>query len=126
MNRNIEVINENLWAVNQYYVKGGYVKELVTLPGCSPEKEDACLTEDGILILNKASPVYEVCKGLMIRIIPYSDDLLKSIYELGEKIQNPDPYEFMYFHVIGWEIKRREVKADYMKNYTKPKRKKGR
>jgi len=85
MNRNIEVINENLWAVNQYYVKGGYVKELVTLPGCSPEKEDACLTEDGILILNKASPVYEVCKGLMIRIIPYSDDLLKSIYELGEK-----------------------------------------
>lgn len=121
MNNNIEVINDNLWAVNQYYVKNGYVRELVTFPGCSAEKEDACLRDDGVLILNKASPVYEICKKLMIRIMPYSDDLLKDIYELGEKIADHDPYEFMYFHIIGWEIKRREVQADYMKNYPKTK-----
>lgn len=28
MNKNIEVINENLWAVNYNYVKVGYIQEL--------------------------------------------------------------------------------------------------
>lgn len=123
MNRNIEVINENLWAVNQYFVKEGYIKELVTLPECSPEKEDACLKEDGVLILNKASPVYEVCKKLMIRIMPYSDEKLKGAFEQMATVENPDAYEFMYYHVLGWEIKRREVQADYLKNCTKRKKK---
>lgn len=33
MNGNIEVVNENLWCVNQHYVHAGYIKELTLLPG---------------------------------------------------------------------------------------------
>ena len=124
MNGNIEVINENLWAVNQYFVKEGYIQELETLPECYPEKEDACLTTDGILILNKDSPVYEVCKNLMIRIMSYSDATLKDIFEIMSAVEKPDPYEFLYCGVIGWEIKRRKVKTEYIENHTKNKRKK--
>ena len=32
MNRNIEVINENLYAVNMQYVKAGYIAEMKIIP----------------------------------------------------------------------------------------------
>lgn len=36
MNENIEVVNENLWCVNQYHVQAGFIKELTLLPGTTP------------------------------------------------------------------------------------------
>ncbi len=55
MNGNIEVVNENLWCVNQHYVHAGYIKELTLLPGTSLDKE-IYLTNQGILVLNTAAP----------------------------------------------------------------------
>lgn len=46
MNRNIEVVNENLWCVNQYHVQAGFIKELTLLPGTTPDKE-IFLTDQG-------------------------------------------------------------------------------
>ena len=74
MNRNIEVINENLWAVNQYYVKQGFIQELKILPNKTPELYDISLTNQGILVLNKAAYSYEVTKLLVIRIMRHTDE----------------------------------------------------
>lgn len=53
MNSNIEVISENLWAVNFEYVKNGYIKELKFNHNTSIDRL-AVLTDDGKMILNKA------------------------------------------------------------------------
>lgn len=120
MNRNIEVINENLWAVNQYYVKVGYIKELKNLPSKKPEKHGISLTNQGILILNTADPVYSITRKLLLRIMEHSDEQLQfAVHEIRE-VQEPDGYEKMYLNVLEWEIKRRFVKAEYLKSLPKP------
>ena len=53
MNSNIEVINENLWAVNFNYVKNDYIQELKLKEGTSVDRL-AVLTDDGKIVLNKA------------------------------------------------------------------------
>lgn len=92
MNKNIEVINENLWAVNQQYVKLGYIKELSTLPGMSPETKPISLTEQGILVLNTVDPVYDITRKLLIRIMQHSDEQLQDAYEKMQKVKEPDAY----------------------------------
>ena len=65
MNRNIEVVNENLWCVNQYHVQAGFIKELTLLPGTTPDKE-IFLTDQGILVLNTAAPAYEITRKMLL------------------------------------------------------------
>lgn len=119
MNGNIEVINENLWAVNQHYVQAGYIKELTTLPGKSPEIKSISLTDTGVLILNTADPAYDISRKLLLKIMEHSDEQLKFAYNKMHHIKNPDTYEKMYLNVLGWEIKRRCVKADYLSSLPK-------
>ncbi len=120
MNGNIEVINEHLWAVNQEYVKAGYIKEIASLPGNTPEKNNISLTDQGILILNKNAPSYDVTRKLVIRVMGHTDDQLNFAHEKMLKVEKPDAYEKMYLNVLGWEIKRRCVRADYLKSQSKP------
>lgn len=120
MNKNIEVINENLWAVNQQYVKQGYIQDLTNLPGTSPELQDISLTNDGIMILNKCSPIYDVLRKFVPRIMEHTDDQLKAAHEKMQKVKKPDAYEKMYLGVLGWEIKRRCVKAEYIASLPVP------
>lgn len=68
MNGNIEVVNENLWCVNQHYVHAGYIKELTLLPGTSLDKE-IYLTNQGILVLNTAAPAYEITRKMLLRVM---------------------------------------------------------
>ncbi len=120
MNKNIEVINENLWAVNQHYVKNGYIKELSNLEGFNPELHDANLTNDGILILNTCSPVYDTLKKITVRVMEKADDELQVAHKSMQSISNPDGYEKMYLSVLGWEIKRRCVRAEYLESLPTP------
>lgn len=57
MNKNIEVINENLWAVEFEYVKMGFIKEFTfnKVNG----SDYATLTQDAKIILNKNKPIYK-------------------------------------------------------------------
>ncbi|BCJ92841.1 hypothetical protein acsn021_04100 [Anaerocolumna cellulosilytica] len=114
MNQNIEVINKNLWAVNQEYVRQGFIKELSILPGSNPESKDASLSNDGKLILNKSSPMYDTLSKFVPRVMDMADDILQDTYEKMKKIQTPDNYEKLYLSVLGWEIKRRHVRAEYL------------
>ena len=115
MNKNIEVINENLWAVNSAYIKMGYIPELVPLAeGDISKNPYASLTNDGILILKSESEFYPILKNLMQRIMQHTNkQLLYAILKM-RSISEPDAYEKMYLNVLDWEIKRRYVKAIYL------------
>lgn len=53
MNGNIEVINENLWAVNMQYVKEGYIEELQLIPNTQIGQIN--LSNAGRIILDSGS-----------------------------------------------------------------------
>lgn len=115
MNANIDIIQEDLVAVNFNYIDIGYIRDFSILPGASINGKDASLSEDGVIILNKNSPVYEVLLKIMPRVMSKSDELLKiSIQEFDNKSELDD-YERFYRCILGWEIKRRSVKVDYLK-----------
>lgn len=121
MNKNIEVINENLWAVNSAYIRMGLIQELVPLSeGITSENPYASLTNDGILILKNESEFYPILKNLMQRIMGHSDEQLKFAEDKMRKVSEQDAYEKMYLNVLEWEIKRRCVKADYLSSQPKP------
>lgn len=121
MNKNIEVINENLWAVNSAYIRMGLIQELVPLSeGITSENPYASLTNDGILILKNESEFYPILKNLMQRIMGHSDEQLNFAVDKMRKVSEPDAYEKMYLNVLEWEIKRRCVKADYLSSQPKP------
>ena len=121
MNRNIEVINENLWAVNSAYIRMGYIQELVPLSeGITSKNPYASLTNDGILILKTESEFYPILKNLMQRIMGHSDEQLNFAVDKMQKVSKPDAYEKMYLNVLEWEIKRRCVKAEYLSSQPKP------
>lgn len=121
MNKNIEVISENLYAVNSAYIKMGYIQEFVPL---SKDVTDgnpyASLTDDGILILKKESEFYPILKKLLLRIMEHSDEQLNFALDKMRKVSEPDAYEKMYLNVLEWEMKRRCVKVEYLSSQLKP------
>lgn len=56
MNGNIEIINENLWAVNMQYVKEGYIEELQLIPNTQIGQIN--LSNAGRIILDSGSRAY--------------------------------------------------------------------
>ena len=55
MNKNIEVITENLWAVNYSFVKMNFIKEL-SFNNSGDVFALAGLTNDGKIVMNKDLP----------------------------------------------------------------------
>ena len=119
MNQNIEVINENLWAVNSSYIRMGYIQELTPLPEQS-DNPYVSLTNEGIMILKKESEFYPILKKLLVKIMGHSDEQLTCAVQKMRKVSKPDAYEKMYLNVLEWEIKRRCVKAEYLSSQPKP------
>lgn len=119
MNGNIEVVNENLWCVNQHYVHAGYIKELTLLPGTSLDKE-IYLTNQGILVLNTAAPALKSQERCCCVLWGHTDEQLEYAWQKMQKVETPDAYANMYLNVLEWEIKRRCVKAEYIASLPKP------
>lgn len=138
MNKNIEVINENLWAVDFEYIKQGWIQGLTFIV---PKPSDsACFTNDGKLILNKKHDLYkDICKltkiimkfrdeqlgteegyHFFIKIlVPKAEDLNEQAFE---KFINSDLLKYtrkLYDQLSDLEIRRRVVHAEYIKNNKK-------
>lgn len=64
MNGNIEVINENLWAVNMQYVKEGYIEELQLIPNTQIGQIN--LSNAGRIILDSGSRAYPALKKMFL------------------------------------------------------------
>lgn len=82
MNSNIEVINENLWAVNFNYVKNDYIQELKLKEGTSVDRL-AVLTDDGKIVLNKAVD-YSVYVPFLKAVMTLDEELntMKGFYKV--------------------------------------------
>lgn len=112
MNRNIEVINENLWAVNMQYLKEGYIEELKLIPDV--EIGQINLSNTGKIILDSGARAYPALKKMFLIFMQKpTDELMKTM-----KMPKRDSLDGLCENVIGWELKRRCVKAEYMKNLT--------
>lgn len=120
MNPNIEVILPELWAVNSQWIRQGWIKELTPVPGLKDStNEYASLTDDGILILKKESDFYPVLRQIVPRIMQHTDQELQICnYTMNKQIMLDD-YERMYLNVMQWEIKRREIRCEYLNNHPK-------
>ncbi len=113
MNRNIEVINENLWVVNMQYVRLGYIQDLKVN---SDAPDQIYLSNEGRIILDSGSKVCPALVKLFVKCMDKSTEELEQMM----KMQVRDSFEGLLQNVVGWEIKRRCVKADYMKSLPNP------
>lgn len=113
MNQNIEVINQQLWAVRFNYLR--YMPEL----GYSGNYDDAdqktaCYTNDGKLVLNKSHEAYHELKQLIQRIMKNNDrELENKIAYMRSKVR--DPFDEMYLFALDLEVRRRLISKEYVK-----------
>lgn len=138
MNKNIKVINKNLWVVNFDYVKLGYIQGL---PFTRENSSDiVTLTQDGLLVLNSNEDYQSILKYL-IPIMKLSDDLIGTdkgfnvFIEnlLSKKIQTPESgvgqliekyhlqnVKKVYHRFSDIEKQRRIIQKEYIKGNKKP------
>lgn len=138
MNPNIQVITENLWAVNFQYVKMEYIQELNFTHVENGENKIACIKEDGIIVLNKEFsnvlhsfiPFLKEVMTLKDKDLHTKQGFCKVMRSLVPKAANLPDSKIMNFvwkenpniwttyrNACNWEKERREVEKAYMKKH---------
>jgi hypothetical protein len=132
MNKNIEIINDNLYLVNYEYVKAGFVKECSFVKDC----DLVCITNDGKFILNKgdrygtlAVPMlkqimkledpslfsdegFYICTRGILRLPDYSNEDIEDLLRKNEALDSIQSYKAL----CTWEKQRREVLKESKKS----------
>lgn len=132
MNKNIKVINDNLWLVDFQYIMMGYIKEITFIN--AKEDDPMCLTNDGKLVLNSSikdcnrmiplieaimkiptnelnmkKGFIEVTKMLIPVIGDYTDE---KVLQLTDKPTFKST-KLLYDTFCRWEVQRRLLKLEY-------------
>lgn len=136
MNKNIEVINENLWAVNYNYVKVGYIQELTFNHMDNPDRL-ACITNDGKIVLNKEYD-YSVYVPFLEAVMNMDDSELDTKHGFCNVIRTLTKHEevsdqeimkmiwsdstltmnwTIYQNLCNWERARRKAAKEYCKKH---------
>lgn len=98
------------------YVKEGYIEEPKFITTADKEKADQIyLSNTGIIILDSGAKAYPALKKLFLMFMQKSTDELLKIM----KMPKSDSLDGLCENVVGWEIKRRCVMAEYMKSLPK-------
>lgn len=121
MNKNIEMITPELFAVHSEWIRAGYIKELKPIP----EKDinqirQIMLTNKGILVIDKSSKLYPALKRLFPVVQKMDQGKLEKIIELNQDMEKLSPLDDLWVNVVGWELKRRSVRESYLQNNSKP------
>lgn len=103
MNKNIEVINENLWGVNFHHLH-----MIQDLEYSGSVDEAASLTNDGIIVLNAGHELYQTFKLCFQRMMAKTDKDLDE-YKQYMKDKNRDGYDIAFKYCVDAEIKRRQI-----------------
>jgi hypothetical protein len=114
MNSNIDIINDNLWAVNMSYVKQGYIKELQLLPNVS-KLGNVEMTTQGIILLDKSSELFPALKFVFLKAMTKTNKELQDILSECPSAEN-DRLCDLLISAVDWEVKRRCVKEEYEKS----------
>lgn len=135
MNKNIEVINENLWAVNYSFVKMNFIKEL-SFNNSGDVFALAVLTNDGKIVMNKDLP-YAVYVPFLKAIMQMKDseiDTKHGFCNVIRTLTNSDKSDQEIMHLIwsdstltmnwtiyqnfcNWERARRKVAKEYARKH---------
>lgn len=118
MNRNIEVITPDLWAVHKEYIQAGYIRELRHIQNTRLEQIN--LSNTGIIILDKGSKHYSILKKMFPAAMKMNQADLEGVIEKYGDMQNLNPVTDEWVNVVGWEIKRRCIRAEYLKSIPRP------
>ncbi|MED3553997.1 hypothetical protein [Cytobacillus praedii] len=108
MNKNIEVINDNLWAVKFSlipYIPGIDYKPDTTIPAFM---EPCRLAEDGLLLLNKEHQNYSLLKDSFQKLAKKNYTWLKKEVKRGSRIRSKNEVQTFYYNMIHIELERRE------------------
>ena len=107
MNKNIEVINDHLWAVKFSYIP--YIEEIVYKPDpCKPAyTEYAMVTTEGLVILNKDRRGYNSLKAIFMNVMKKSDRQLK--FEIEHTVEKKTDYQVTCAAARLFEIERRSI-----------------
>lgn len=137
MNSNIEILDENLWAVNFQYVKNDYIQEL-TFNNMQSTDRLAVLTDDGKIVLNKEFdysayvPFLEAVMTLDASELNTKQGFCKVIRILVPKIKDWSDKQIMQFiwadksitanwtiyqNLCKWESERRKVERNWKKQH---------
>lgn len=120
MNPNVQMVNENLWVVNFEHVRLKWIEGLDFLNGSDDRIKYAALTQDGKLVVNKATEHCNNIKLMMNRLMQRSDgelaDMLINLQRMV-KLPHQDKYEEFLLCMVQWEIKRRSVQNEYIKKH---------
>ena len=103
MNKNIEVINENLWGVNFQHLH--LIQELEYSGSVD---EAASITNDGIIVVNAGHESYITLKYFFLRMMKKTDQELIQ-HEQYMKDKDRDGYDRIFKYCVDAEIKRRQV-----------------
>lgn len=139
MNKNIEVINENLWAVDFEYIKQGWMKGLSFNEHHSSDYYG--FTQDGKIVLNKNQSNYKEYlkmlniimkfkddqlgteKGflLFVRIfVPKADNLSDDVFKKFIQTAQLEQVQELFNALSNLERIRRTIYAEYIKGIKKP------
>lgn len=109
MNKNIEVINEKLWAVNFSLIQ--YIKEISYTPDPYYEayKEFGRMLDDkAVVLLNKDHAGYQLTKQFLLKAMRYSNSKLKRKIKQLSGIKYKTPIELLSNATYMVELERRE------------------
>ena len=111
MNKNIEIINPELWAVK--FDISNKVDGIDFENNPPSRKEGGRISSEGILVLNKDYAGYEFLKRFMAGLINDTNEQL----QLKKKIAStPGKQQFIPLNFINTEIQRRKTKGVWLKD----------
>ncbi len=107
MNKNIEVINEKLWAVRFSYLD--YIQEISIKPDPSiPLHEElGRIAPGGLMILNKDHPGFEILKGMFPKLMKKNQKQLDKELMNSLLFKTKTDYEALYYSMLRVEKERR-------------------
>jgi hypothetical protein len=108
LNKNIEVINKNLWAVKFSFLP--FISEIDYKP--DPDipayEEFGRATNDGILILNKDYAGFNILKEHIPKVMKKKDKQLKKEIKASQALKNKTDWQNVYYAMLQIEAERRK------------------
>lgn len=107
MNQNIEVINKNLWAVRFSLLP--MIKEIQYEPVSDIllHEQSGSITDNGIMILNKEYPGYQIYKEWIPKIMKKKNKQLKREIKNAGMIKLKTDWQVLYATMLKVEQERR-------------------
>ena len=107
MNKNIEVIAPDIWAVRFSLIP--FIVEIDYKPDSSvvAYEEPVRVSNDGIIILNKDNQLFEILKSQFPKTMKKKDKQLKKELNYLKLVKNKTDYHWIYLGMIETEMQRR-------------------